>query len=797
VRRGILLALALVVVCGGAVMAAGPGARTRTTWEHLASDSGAIPKADVGPQAASLVLDIDKDGIDDFLVAGWGDISMVWMRRTGSGWETYLVDNRKSHIEAGGAFADIDGDGDLDILQGGSWATNEVWWWENPYPDYETDKPWPRHIIKDSGAKQHHDQIFGDFDGDGKLELAFWNQNANALIVADVPADPKVKENWNLVKVWGWKEGPKCEGLAKADIDLDGVIDLVGGGHWFKHTGEGKYQAEKIDEYAMSRSAAGDLIKGGRPEVVLGSGDIVGPLNLYQWDGKKWAKTTLIETVDHGHTLAIADIDGDGNLDIFCAEMAKWSGGDNPDSKTWILFGDGRGRFQTEEMKQLEGTGNHESRLADLDGDGDLDILQKPFILNIPKVDIWLNGGTHEAKGEWLADDGYEWRLPIRVMPGFYARTNKCAEVRIDFTSIDKTGLFNEHALVLAEVDNRGTVIEEKVPFQFERAGDFDPKKNVAGTLTFFLQGETSSGQQRIFHLYRRGLGSSFSPGPFQQQVKVSDVEYQGEDSFKIETPTATYYYHKKGGGFASIIDPNGNDWISYHPGGESAGEYRGIPNLVHPEGYFHPGGEKCVSKLVANGPLKATIYSESLDGKWACKWDTFPTYARLTVLKAGHEYWFLYEGTPGGKLEEKKDVVMRPGEKTIHETAASVKWDGDIESVYGGEWIFFVDGPRSLYIVHHEDDYCVDSYWPMRGEMNVFGFGRKDLNKYMTRTPAHFTLGFVKNDTFLKVAAEVNAAWQPMTVWVGRVQERKSSRNTGQIWLYWPVRVLTFVRGC
>jgi hypothetical protein len=26
----------------------------------------------------------------------------------------------------------------------------------------------------------------------------------------------------------------------------------------------------------------------------------------------------------HGHSLQLADIDGDGNLDIFAAEMAKW-----------------------------------------------------------------------------------------------------------------------------------------------------------------------------------------------------------------------------------------------------------------------------------------------------------------------------------------------------------------------------------------------------------------------------------------------------------------------------------------
>ena len=49
----------------------------------------------------------------------------------------------------------------------------------------------------------------------------------------------------------------------------------------------------------------------------------------------------------HGHCLQIADIDGDGNLDIFAAEMAKWTESrpdpDNPNAEAWIFYGDGKG----------------------------------------------------------------------------------------------------------------------------------------------------------------------------------------------------------------------------------------------------------------------------------------------------------------------------------------------------------------------------------------------------------------------------------------------------------------------
>jgi len=357
-------------------------------WTHISSqyNQNQLPMANVGRQASAVVFDIDKDGADDIVVAGWSDPSMVWLRRTENGWDRYLVDNRKSHIEAGGDYYDIDGDGDLDILQGGSWAVNEVWWWENPYPKFDLDKPWSRYTIKDWGSKQHHDQIFGDFDGDGKTELVFWNQQAQKLMIADIPKNPRKNKGWEFTEIWSWPKAFKYEGLAKADVDLDGKIDLIGGGYWFKHEGCTKFTPNIIDDYGKSRSAAGDLIKGGRPEIVLCSGDGIGPLNLYQWENNIWIKYTLIDTVVHGHTLQVVDLNGDGNLDIYTAEMYRPGAG--PECKQWVLYSDGKGNF-TKQIVSI-GIGTHEGKIGDLDGDGDLDILQKDFQEH-RRLDVWLN----------------------------------------------------------------------------------------------------------------------------------------------------------------------------------------------------------------------------------------------------------------------------------------------------------------------------------------------------------------------------------------------------------------------
>ena len=81
--------------------------------------------------------------------------------------------------------------------------------------------------------------------------------------------------------------------------------------------------------------------------------------------------------------------------------MGQWnnkpgSPPDDPNCRAWILYGDGRGGFTTTVLST--GIGYHEARVADLDGDGDLDIFNKPYRFDTPRVDVWLNQGNGPAK---------------------------------------------------------------------------------------------------------------------------------------------------------------------------------------------------------------------------------------------------------------------------------------------------------------------------------------------------------------------------------------------------------------
>jgi hypothetical protein len=373
-------------------------------WERKSSSAGDMPTPNDGKQqTCCMVLDIDKDGIEDFVVGERTRTpSVVWYKYNGKGWDKFVIDNTSKNPEAGGDFCDVDQDGDLDVILGQDASGNAIWWWENPYPDFS--KPWTCRYIKNSGSHKHHDQTVGDFDGDGRVELVSWNQRAKELLLFEIPLHPKSNGPWSSATVYSWSAGREREGFPSVPVDmnLDGKVDIVGGGRWFEHMGGTKYQENVIDaEMAFTQCAAGQLVKGGRPEVVFSPGDMDGDAKWYQWDGKNWVAHKLRHVI-HGHTCEVCDIDGDGNLDIFIGEMGNPGAGDN--ARTYIWYGDGSGSFK--ETVASHGQGIHEGKLGDFDGDGDTDILMKPYNHKTPRVDVLLNCGgsivdSGAEEGRW------------------------------------------------------------------------------------------------------------------------------------------------------------------------------------------------------------------------------------------------------------------------------------------------------------------------------------------------------------------------------------------------------------
>jgi len=219
--------------------------------------------------------------------------------------------------------------------------------------------------------------------------LVSWNQKAKQLLWFEIPANPKSTSPWPSQVIYSWDAGEELEGFPSlpTDVDGDGKVDLVGGGRWFKHKGGAEFEAHVVDDtLRFTQCAAGQLVKGGWAELVFSPGDYDGDAKWFEWKDGKWVGHTL-RAIIHGHTCEVRDVDGDGNLDIMLGEMGSPGAGDK--AKTFIYFGDGKGGFK--ETVASFGQGIHEGKLADLNGDGRLDILMKPYHHNAPRVDVLLN----------------------------------------------------------------------------------------------------------------------------------------------------------------------------------------------------------------------------------------------------------------------------------------------------------------------------------------------------------------------------------------------------------------------
>ena len=237
-----------------------------------------------------------------------------------------------------------------------------------------------------------------------------------------------------------------------------------------------------------------------------------------------------------------------------------------------------------------------------------------------------------------------------------------------------------------------------------------------------------------------------------------------GLPAYRIETPAAVYVLEKTGAGLASIIDPDGNDWLSFDPtpGSRAGGEYRGFPNAVHQQAgnYFHPKNQatdSSTTKVEYAGNDRVTISAVSDNGLWACRYDFFPTHCAFTMTRMPPDkrYWVLYEGTPGGQYDD-TDWWMTSG--SSRQQSLTVPHDGDIPAP---EWIAFGDKKlgRVFYLLHHEDDDHTDRFYQMDRQMTVFGFGREGIKKSLDRVPQRFTIGFVETTEYGKLEKAIREA--------------------------------------
>ncbi|HOU40705.1 MAG TPA: hypothetical protein PK829_05515 [Promineifilum sp.] len=384
-------------------------------------------------------------------------------------------------------------------------------------------------------------------------------------------------------------------------------------------------------------------------------------------------------------------------------------------------------------------------------------------------------------------DENWDYRVTVTAAAAGYARKDKPAEVALNFTqlwsSLGKTGTLDPNSIRVVEVDGSDAVIDDTVPFQFDKAKDFNAASKAAGTLVLIMEGNTPAGATRRYHVYFDVTGKGFAAPNVPSQITFNpSATDQGKTAYQLDTPVGTYFYHTKGGGFSSFNDLGGNDWINWNSAPENAGDFRGIPNLVHPNngGYFHPGRTGMTTTLISQGPIKVTFESFEANNppagrdRWRGIWEVYPTYVNFTIVSAPYNYYFLYEGTPGGALQINSDFVVR---STGVQTLANVAWEEDLANE---EWAFVADPTvgRALYMASHTDDLKTDSFGQQDGVMTKLGFGRKGIAPLLDKTivPRQFTWGIMNEVTFDAGKPVIYNAYKDLNVSVGAAEARSGA---------------------
>lgn len=170
---------------------------------------------------------------------------------------------------------DINGDGRIDIVCPDGW-------WEGPASLSES--PWKFHEVKIGPPNNCAHMVVFDFDGDGDADVASSSPH-------------RVGIRWHEQTPDGWKEHPiddsyrESHALVLADINGDGLPDLVSGKRWWAHVPRdrsGIDQPRELIWYELSR-------KDGTVEFIP-------------------------HEIDHasgiGTQFEVADVNGDGLLDV-------------------------------------------------------------------------------------------------------------------------------------------------------------------------------------------------------------------------------------------------------------------------------------------------------------------------------------------------------------------------------------------------------------------------------------------------------------------------------------------------
>ncbi|RME59238.1 DUF11 domain-containing protein [Candidatus Parcubacteria bacterium] len=333
------------------------------------------------------VGDVDGDGdLDAFVANGGNGYDTIWFNDgTGNFSSSAQLDQRSN--SKGVALGDLDGDGDLDAFIVTYGSGNQVW------------------LNDGTGLFTNSGQSLGDFafsvalgdlDGDGDLD---------AFISGDGSTSVWLNDGRGYFSDTGQGFGKDVSmDVALGDVDGDGDLDAFVA-NWegardrvWLNDGHGHFvdSGQNFDSWWSRSVALGDVDGDGDLDAFIATDTYSSANHVLLNDGHGYfANSGQSLGSWSSKSVALGDLDGDGDLDAFVANIDYPVGQGN---RVWL--NNGAGAF----LDSAQSLGNAQSwsvALGDLDGDGDLDA----FVGNMsdPSLDgavgntIWLNRNSSPA----------------------------------------------------------------------------------------------------------------------------------------------------------------------------------------------------------------------------------------------------------------------------------------------------------------------------------------------------------------------------------------------------------------